>query len=65
MNSVMDFEFETFSRRKRNFMEEENEPSLKRMTFASEQKNRRIKAPISMKKPFFPNTGCYDYCNRA
>ncbi|KAG4090362.1 hypothetical protein H8356DRAFT_1431181 [Neocallimastix lanati (nom. inval.)] len=64
MNGVMDFELETFSRRKRYFMEEENEPCLKRMTFASEQKNRRMKVPVSMKKPFFPNTGCYDFCNQ-
>jgi len=63
MNSSMDCEFEIFFRRKRNFMEEENEPCLKRMTFASEQKNRRIKNVTV--KPFFPNTGCYGYVNRT
>ena len=60
MNSAMDFELETFSRRKRQFIEEENEPSLKRMTYASEQKNRRMKVP-SIKK-FFANTGSYSVC---
>jgi len=57
-------DFENFSRRKRNFMEEENEPCLKRMNFASEQRNRKI-AHVNIKKPFFPNTGCYGYISRS
>jgi hypothetical protein len=59
MNGTMDFELESFSRRKRNFMEEENEPSLKRMTFACEQMNRRFKTPMVKKPTFFADTGCY------